>query len=70
MLNEIKNKLSTTIKRFSDRYDGQVNLDSSAAQEALADDIVREIWDTDITLNTENKDQLELFSNLDQEEHK
>ena len=70
MLNEIKNKLSSTIKRFSDKYDGQVNLSSSGAQEELANEIVREIWDTDITLDTENKDQLELFSNIDQEEHK
>ena len=70
MLNEIKNKLTATIRRFSDRYNGQVNLSSLAAQEELASDIVREIWDTDITLNTENKDQLELFSTLDQEEHK
>ena len=70
MLNEIKNKLTTTIRRFSDRYSGQVNLSSLTAQEELANDIVREIWDTDITLNTENTDQLELFSTLDQEEHK
>lgn len=70
MLNEIKNKLTATIRRFSDRYNGQVNLSSLTAQEELANDIVREIWDTDIALNTENKDQLELFSNLDQEEHK
>ena len=70
MLNEIKNKLTDTIKRFSDRYNGQVNLSSLSAQEELANDIVREIWDTDITLNTENTDQLELFSTLDQEEHK
>lgn len=70
MLNDIKNKLTSTIKRFSDKYGGQVNLSSSGAQEELANEIVREIWDTDITLDTENKDQLELFSNIEQEEHK
>ena len=70
MLNDIKNKITTTIKRFSDKYDGQVNLSSSGAQEELANEIVTEIWDTNVTLNTENKDQLELFSTLDQEEHK
>jgi len=70
MLNDIKNKITTTIKRFSDKYEGQVNLSSSRAQEELANEIVTEIWDTNVTLNTENKDQLELFSTLDQEEHK
>jgi len=70
MLNDIKNKITTTIKRFSDKYEGQVNLSSSGAQEELANEIVTEIWDTNVTLNTENKDQLELFSTLDQEEHK
>ena len=70
MLNDIKNKITTTIKRFSDKYQGQVNLSSFGAQEELANEIVTEIWDTNVTLNTENKDQLELFSTLDQEEHK
>lgn len=70
MLNDIKNKITTTIKRFSDKYESQVNLSSSGAQEELANEIVTEIWDTNVTLNTENKDQLELFSTLDQEEHK
>ncbi len=70
MLNDIKNKITTTIKRFSDKYEGQVNLSSFGAQEELANEIVTEIWDTNVTLNTENKDQLELFSTLDQEEHK
>lgn len=70
MLNDIKNKLTATIKRFSDRYEGQVNLTSEAAQSDLADEIIKEILDTAVTLNTENKDQLELFSNLDQETHK
>lgn len=70
MLNDIKNKITTTIKRFSDKYEGQVNLSSFEAQEELANEIVTEIWDTNVTLNTENKDQLELFSTLDQEEHK
>lgn len=70
MLNDIKNKLTDTIKRFSDRFEGQVNLSSSAAREHLANEIITELWDTNVTLNTENKDQLELFSNLDQEKHK
>ena len=70
MLNDIKNKLTTTIKRFSDKYEGQVNLNSSGAQEELANELIREIWDTNVTLNTVNKDQLELFSNLEQGEHK
>ncbi len=70
MLNDIKNKITTTIKRFSDKYEGQVNLSSFEAQEELANEIVTEIWDTNVTLNTVNKDQLELFSTLDQEEHK
>lgn len=70
MLNDIKNKLMTTIKRYSDSSGGQVNLGSPAAQEDLANEIIKEILDTNVTLNTENKDQLEFFSNIDLEEHK
>lgn len=70
MLNEITDKLKQTIKRFSERYGDQVNLASESTQSNLADEIVRDIWDTDITMVTENKDQLELFSNIEQDLHK
>lgn len=70
MYKQLKMKIEQVIKNYSQQLDDQVNLASPGAQQDLAQAIVDEIQNTDISLDTYNEDQLELFSNIDQESHK
>lgn len=70
MKDQIKSKIQDTIKRFNASHNDQVNLASGSAQQDLADAIMRELLDCEVEIETYNEDQLELFSNIDPQQHK
>ena len=63
-----KQIIKSTIEKFNSRYNNQVNLSSDAAVEELArliDDAM-----TNPVEGTYNEQQMYLFTNIEQEEHK
>jgi hypothetical protein len=64
MKREIMNKLLDTLNRLC-KQRPQINLDSEAARQLVAQAIFDEVFQSDVALTTYNDDQLELFSNLD-----
>jgi hypothetical protein len=50
----------------------QLNFDSESGQQLIADTLYDNIVNTTVTLNdgTYNEDQLELFTNMEDQEHK
>lgn len=70
MSNTIQHKILAIIKQFNENYNDQVNLSSESAQQDLAEMITSEIQNDTNVLETYNKDQLEFFTNLEQDLHK
>lgn len=65
---DTKQIIKSTIDKFNSRYNNQVNLSSDAAVEELArliDDAI-----TNPVEGTYNEQQMYLFTNIEQEEHK
>ena len=65
---DTKQIIKSTIDKFNSRYNNQVNLSSAAAIEELArliDDAI-----TNPVEGTYNEQQMYLFTNIEQEEHK
>ena len=65
---DTKQIIKSTIDKFNSRYNNQVNLSSAAAVEELArliDDAI-----TNPVEGTYNEQQIYLFTNIEQEEHK
>lgn len=65
---DTKQIIKSTIDKFNSRYNNQVNLGSAAAVEELArliDDAI-----TNPVEGTYNEQQMYLFTNIEQEEHK
>lgn len=65
---DTKQIIKSTIEKFNSRYSNQVNLSSDAAVEELArliDDAI-----TNPAQGTYNEQQMYLFTNIEQEEHK
>lgn len=62
-------KILDSLKRLT-KQRPQINLDSEAGRQVVAQVIFDEVFQSEITLTTHNEDQLEFFSNIDQEEHK
>jgi hypothetical protein len=76
MQNNLTQLIKSTIKEYSDRHDGQVNLGSPYAQadltELLYDNIILyNMFDVDDTTSeTYNDQQLLLFTNINDQQNK
>jgi hypothetical protein len=69
----MKRDIEYIIKRSLDRVATkrpQLNFDSESAREHIASVIVGDILDCSVGIETYNEDQLELFSNITEDEHK
>ena len=69
----MRRDIEYNIKRSLDRVAAkrpQLNLDSESAREHIAKVIAGDIFDCNIGIETYNEDQLELFSNITEDEHK
>ena len=69
MRNDIQYKIKRAIDRFAEKQP-QANIDSESARENLAQMITQDLLECDVGITTYNKDQLELFSNIEEGEHK
>jgi len=69
MRRDIEYKIKRTIDHFAEKRP-QTNIDSESARENLARMITQALLECDVGIETYNEDQLELFSNIEEDEHK